>query len=152
MVWNNLLNSLVGGTIAREMNETRAQWARVKLAFDASAYTDDRFRQFRVDLILDICRRAERIPIDPLTDAIGRLIGDLVDVDFLLYGLPDPPQFHAMTASEGVELRTYLKRKERFLADPERLHALWSDTVANCVAGASRSAPGNSLQGGLGRS
>jgi hypothetical protein len=135
VAWNNLLNYFAGGTINREMEETRAQWARVKGAFDASEYTDDRFRQFRVDLILDICRRAERIPIGPLVNGIGQLIGDLVDVDFLLYGLPDPPQFHSMTASEGVELRTYLKRKERFLTDPERLHALWSDTVASCVAG-----------------
>ena len=135
MVWNNLLNSLVGGTIARERKETEAQWARVKRAFDASAYTDDRFRQFRIDLILDISRRAERIPIEPLTNAVGQLIGDLVDADFLLYGLPDPPQFGSMTASEGVELRTYLKRKERFLADPERLHTLWSETIANCIAG-----------------
>lgn len=135
MAWNNLLNFIVGGTRERERRETEALYDRVQARFARSAYSDDKFGEFRVKIILDVCERAERIPIDPLVNAIGRLVGDLVDYDFLVYGLPDRPNFDALSAHEGVDLRTYLKRKERFLADPERLQFEWQSAVASSIAG-----------------
>ncbi len=135
MAWNNLLNFITGGTRAREVRETEALYGRVKAAFDASEYTDDKFGEFRVGVILEACEHAERIPIDPLINAIGCLVGDLVDYDFLLYGLPERPHFGTLTAHEGVDLRTYLKRKERFLANPEHLLVEWRSPVVGAIAG-----------------
>ncbi len=135
MVWNNLRNFLAGGTRARELRETHELYDRVRHAFGASPYTDDAFGEFRVDLLIDACGRAERVPIGPLTNAFGRLIGDLVDLDFLLYGFPNEPNLTALTAHEAVDLRTYLRRKERFLADPGRQHTLWREKIANTIAG-----------------
>ncbi len=135
MAWNNLLNFLAGGTRERERRETEALYDRIRGAFARSAYTDDKFGEFRVSIILEVCERAERIPIDPLINAIGQLVGGLVDYDFLLYGLPDRPNFDALTAHEGVDLRTYLKRKERFLADPEHLAFEWRSAVVSAIAG-----------------
>lgn len=132
---NNLLNFLAGGTRARELRETEALYGRVKAALDASAYTDDKFGEFRVGVILEACEHAERIPIDPLINAIGQLVGDLVDYDFLLYGLPKQPHFGTLTAHEGVDLRTYLKRKERFLANPDHLLVEWRSPVVGAIAG-----------------
>lgn len=140
-MWNNLRNFLAGGTAARERRETEALFDRVRASFSASGYTDDKFFEFRVRLILDACEHAERIPCDALINAIGRLVGDLVDCDFLLYGFPERPAFDALNAHEGVDLRTYLKRKERFLADPERLTVEWRSPVAGAISGILRSLP-----------
>lgn len=140
-MWNNLRNFLAGGTLARERRETVALYGRVQRAFAASGYTDEKFFEFRVRVILDACEHAERIPCDPLINAIGRLVGDLVDFDFLLYGFPDRPAFGALSAHEGVDLRTYLKRKERFLADPERLEVEWRSPVVGAIAGILRMLP-----------
>lgn len=140
-MWNNLLNFLAGGTKSRERRETEALFDRVKASFDASGYTDEAFFEFRVKLMLEAFERAERIPCDPLINAVGRLIGDLVDCDFLLYGFPDRPHFDALSAHEGVDLRTYLKRKERFLADPERLAVEWRSPVAGAISGILQSLP-----------
>lgn len=140
-MWNNILNLLAGGTRSREVRDTEALYGRVKAAFDASDYTDDKFGEFRVGVIIEACERAERIPIDPLINAIGRLVGDLVDYDFLLYGLPERPHFETLTAHEGVDLRTYLKRKERFLANPQHLLVEWRSPVVGAIAGLLKSLP-----------
>lgn len=140
-VWNNLRNFLAGGARAREVRETEDRYDRVRAAFAASAYTDDAFAAFRVGIIVEACERAERIPIDPLINAIGRVVGDLVDVDFLLFGLPDRPHFESLTAEEGVELRTYLARKERFLANPDHLSVEWRSPVVGAIAGLLSSLP-----------
>ena len=140
-MWNNILNFLAGGTRVRELRDTQALYDRVKRAFDSSAYTDDKFGEFRVGVILEACERAERIPIDSLINAIGRLVGDLVDFDFLLFGLPDQPHFETLTAHEGVDLRAYLKRKERFLANPDHLLVEWRSPVVGAIAGILRSLP-----------
>lgn len=140
-MWNNLLNFLAGGTKARERRETEALFDRVKASFEASGYTDEAFFEFRVKLMLDAFEHAELIPCDPLINAIGRLVGDLVDCDFLLYGFPERPAFDALNAHEGVDLRMYLKRKERFLADPERMTIEWRSPVTGAISGILRSLP-----------
>lgn len=134
-MWNNLRNFLSGGTKAKELRETAELYTRVKSAFDASDYTDDKFGEFRVGVVLEACEHADRIPIDPVVNAIGCLVGDLVDYDFLLYGLPKRPHFGTLTAHEGVDLRTYLKRKERFLANPDHLLVEWRSPVVGAIAG-----------------
>lgn len=134
-MWNNLRNFLAGGTRARELRETVALYDRVQGAFEASPYTDATFEDFRVGVISDACEHAERIPCDALINAIGRLVGDLVDYDFLLFGIPKRPHFGTLTAHEGVDLRTYLKRKERFLADPDHLLVEWRSPVVGAIAG-----------------
>ncbi|MDO8973949.1 type IV secretory system conjugative DNA transfer family protein [Reyranella sp.] len=140
-MWNNLLNFFAGGTKSRELRDMEALYDKIKAAFDASEYTDDKFGAFRVGVILEAGERAERIPIDPLINAIGRLVGDLVDLDFLLYGFPDRPHFETLTAHEGVDLRTYLKRKERFLSNPAHLLVEWRSPVVGAIAGVLKALP-----------
>lgn len=129
MAWNNLFNFLAGGTVGRETRETRELYLRVKAAFEASAYTDDAFDDFRVQCILGACERADRIPIGRLINSMGQLVGELVDLDFLLFGFPEVGTLDALSPSGGVELRTYLRRKERFLANPTPQHGLWQEVV-----------------------
>ena len=135
MAWNNFRNFIAGGARKLERRETQALYERVRTAFAGSEYTDEKFFEFRVQVILDACERAERIPVDPLTNAIGSLVGDLVDYDSLLYGFPERPNFDALSAHEGVDLRTYLRRKERFLANPDHLAFEWQSAVASSIAG-----------------
>lgn len=134
MAWNNLFNFFAGGTVSAELNETRTRYARVENLIARSPYTEDRVRNFVVDIVSEVCCRATLVPIGPLTEALGQVVEDLIGYDSLIFGLPRIGDFAALTAEEAMGLRAMLARKERFLVDHERQLDIWREKVIRVLA------------------
>lgn len=134
MAWNNLLNFLAGGTVSAELSETSTRYARVQNLLAGSPYTEDRLRDFTVEIVSDACHRAQLIPIDPLTTALLQVVDDLIVFDSIIFGLPKVANFGALTVEEAADLRTLLARKERFLMDHERQLDIWREKVIRILA------------------
>lgn len=133
MAWNNLLNFLAGGTRPAETSATVTSYWRVQRLFEQSPYKAEDQSDFVVDLVVEACRRADVIPVKPAVEALGTLVEDLLDFDGLIFGFPLDVRLEALSADEAVALRTYLKRKERFLLDQRRLVGLWREKVIGVI-------------------
>src|SRR6185437_4688998 len=134
MAWNNLFNFLAGGTASAELSETTTRYERVQDLLARSPYTEDRLRDFIVEIVSDACHRAGLIPIDPLTTAMLQVVDDLIAFDSMIFGLPKVANFGALTVEEAADLRTLLVRKERFLMDHERQLDIWREKVVRTLA------------------
>lgn len=119
MVWNNLLAFFAGGTISAEVDDTKALYERVRARHLLSPCAMDRLHDFVIDIVVDACFTADVVPIGTLSEALGQVVQDLLLADGHIFGFPDIQQFSSLTTSQAVELRTLLKRKERFLSDQE---------------------------------
>lgn len=134
MAWNNFLNFLAGGTVSAELSETTTRYERVRNLLARSPYTEDRLRDFTVEIVSDACHRAQLIPIDPLTTAMLQVVDDLIAFDSIIFGLPKIANFGALTVEEAADLRALLARKERFLMDHERQLDIWREKVIRILA------------------
>lgn len=135
MPWNNFLHFFWGGTRGRELAATLALYADVRALHSACPFGAERFTDFVADLVIEACDRADRIPTDPLLEALATLVEDLITYDHLLFGFPNNVNVEALTTDEAVELRGYLTRKKRFLEDHERQAEIWREKVIRIIEG-----------------
>ena len=78
MAWNNFFNFLAGGTRVEEANATATSYWRVQRLFENSPYTQDKQKDFVVDLVARACVRADLVSIRPLLKALSQLVDDLI--------------------------------------------------------------------------
>lgn len=135
MPWNDFLHFFWGGTRSREATDTLALYSNVKALQDASPYQAEGLSDFIVEVVLEACRRADVVPVDPLTEALTVLVDELVRYDHLLFGFPTTIGFDGLTPEEAVELRAFLARKDRFLRDHERQADIWREKVIRIIEG-----------------
>ena len=128
--WNWLQDVFQGGVRGRELEDTRALYARVESALSESPFADDkRVGQFIIDLIYEICERRSVTPSLPLGSALYSTIKSLLYFDGLLVDLPEKSVLARLTLEEGVLIRATLNRQLRFLADQDRLLTIWRDKL-----------------------
>jgi hypothetical protein len=137
LAWSNLRNFLRGSPRSREISETRALYHRVRAVFERSPYArDGALADFCIDIVKEACNRAEVTPVWPLMAALLKTVDQLLmEDDPLIFGFPDPHVPEALTPEEGVALRTFLRDKERFLQDGERLADIWREKVIRILEG-----------------
>lgn len=128
--WNWLQNSFLGSARDRELEDTRALYARVESALRESPFADDKqVGRFIIDLIFEICERRSVTPSLPLGSALYSTIKSLLYFDGLLVELPEKSVLAKLTLEEGVLVRATLNQHLRFLADHERLLTIWRDKL-----------------------
>ena len=133
--WNNFVNYFSGGTKAREEQETLALYDTVASLIQRSVYGAERRTDFVTELLRDACEEAGVVPVDHLTDAIGRLIDDIIDSDGLFGELPPRSVVTRLSTQEAVRLRSELRRRETFLRHHERYGPLWRHKLRVTIAG-----------------
>jgi hypothetical protein len=133
---SNLKNFFLGSAKGRELKQMVAIYERVKAKFDASPFrSTDAGADFIESIVQEACELAEVVPCDPLARALQVSAIDLMLEDGALWEFPEVASLEALTLEEGVALRTLLSRKERFLAEHERLLPLWRHKIAAILAG-----------------
>lgn len=133
---SNFTNLFLGPGKTREDQETAALYGRVRAAYDASPYADaEAASDFRVGIVTEACERAKVTPSSSLVVMLFELTRQLLAQDGLLHGFPDVDNLATLGLEEGVTLRAYLRRKERFLADRARLEDVWREKVIRILEG-----------------
>lgn len=134
--WNWLQSVFQGGVRGRELEDTRALYARVESALRESPFADDKqVGRFIIDLIFEICERRSITPSLPLGSALYNTIKRLLHFDGLLVELPEKSVLPKLTIEEGVLFRATLNQHLRFCADHERLLTIWRDKLVWAFSG-----------------
>lgn len=102
----------------RETRDLQALYARVKQAHDASPFADDDGVFTTMTLLLqDIVDRAEISLNDRMIEVLARPLQRLLEEEFFAFpDLDEETSWRALSLEQSAHLRTYLLRKERFLA------------------------------------
>lgn len=132
--WNNLRAVFAESPLARERRELEEQYARVKAAHDASAYSgEDAALDFSIELVDEAARRANvRVPHD-FDIRVKERVYVLTQEDPVIFWMPAFPD--NLTAESATVLRTVLAAKERFLSDPARYEDVWREKVIRILEG-----------------
>jgi hypothetical protein len=86
-----------------------------------------------VDRVLDL---ADIPDYDPLTEAFDTCQTAIFEQQSVLFDFPDLPDYLSM--KEKVDLRRFLRAKQHFFANEERVLALFSETMVNVFGGLGR--------------
>jgi hypothetical protein len=133
MAWNNLLNFLAGGTHRGEVKEIRALYARTEALSTSWPYAEG-LDPLVKDLVTEALDTTGLVPIEPLKDALVRLIEALAGQEPCLGELPKTEALDALSIEESVSVRRQLRLKERFLADHSQALPLWRSAVVRAVS------------------
>ena len=114
----------------RERKETVKLYREVKEAFEASPFCDpEAADDFMFEIVEEAGRRAGAKPSLDLLDALFETVRGLLIDEGSLFGWHEVDFSKELGFEEGVQLRNYLRRKKRFLADHERLADIWREKV-----------------------
>ena len=112
----------------RQHKEAVKLYHEVKAAFDASRFADDEAADdFMCAVLKEACERADVYPSDALGDAVVNTTRELLLSDLVIFGWTYNEEFIErflagdVSLEEDSYMRNFLKRKQRFLADCERL-------------------------------
>jgi hypothetical protein len=134
--WTNLRASFVGSLIERDRREISALYARVSTAYRASPFSREYVDVDFVDaLVADACARAGRDPAPDLHKAMCELVWQLLWLEPVVVGMPDPPDFKHLSFPALGELRALLLAKERVLADPTTYVDIWREKIIRLLEG-----------------
>lgn len=118
---SNLKNFFLGSVRRRELAATRSLLDRVtSLHRRSDLGTDEAAQSFVFEVAVDACSRARVTPSIALGEALYSAAWELLAKEGFI-GLPQVENLESLTLEEGVCLRNYLARKERFLFDYPRL-------------------------------
>lgn len=129
MRWNNFWAYLSGSTLAREHETTRDLQARVRAHSAAYPHSREDREQFLTDVVAQACNVDDVYPTRSVLLALCELVDCLISFDGLMFDVPEEKNVGHLLMSEAVAWRTSLLRKERFLADRERLLPVWRGKV-----------------------
>ena len=121
----------------RDQRETQKLYRQVKAAYDASPYADpDAADDFMYEVTNEACERATgQRPGTPLGNAIFETTRELLIEEGALFGFAEVDWSEPLPLETGVALRRYLRRKERFLNNPEYLADIWREKVIRIIEG-----------------
>jgi hypothetical protein len=126
----NWFRDLFGSVRDRELRQTAELCRRVHEQRGASPFrNDDQLGDFIVDLIHDICEKRGVTPSDHLGEALFSAITRLLYLEDFIVEPPETASLEHLTVEEASRLRTTLNRQLRFLADHERLLAIWREKL-----------------------
>ena len=134
-------SSLKGRTIRnaeeRDRRETQKLYEEVKAAYDASPFADpDAAENFMYDVTIEACERATgQRPSTPLGNAIFETTRGLLTEEGSLFDFPEVDWSQPLSLETGIALRRYLRRKQRFLNNPEYVADLWREKVIRIFEG-----------------
>jgi hypothetical protein len=130
-----LFSSLFGSEHDRDRAETIELYNQVRAAHDASPFCHERVVDEVALQVLDSIREIAPIP-QPLCDAFIDAIVELLSDEDRVF---DPPsvewQTEDLTLQERMELRNWLRDKQRFLAHPQRTIKRLTDELAGVFLG-----------------
>ena len=127
--------NLFGSSAKEEERETRELYEEVRALHEASILADeDAASQFMFDIVNEAFTQVERKVNLPLAEALFETIRQIVEMDGLLFWFPDVNEFSGLDPHYSVALRAYLRRKQYFLSDQERLTDVWREKVIRLFA------------------
>jgi hypothetical protein len=107
---------------ARELAETRELYDAVRARHQASRWATEKAYFTISDAILQFA--AERAEIDtrhPLFEPLLSCQFDLLEAEHVIFGFPQSVEWDSLELSEFVELRNFLRAKDRFLSNEQHL-------------------------------
>lgn len=122
---------------ARELSETIALYREIRRAHDASYFAQDdivdRVNRHCVSLV----QEAIEVPdYRPLSEALDRCQSALIAQETTIVSFPDIDWGRArLSMKEQVDLRRFLRAKEHFLANQDRVFELWVTALCNVFGG-----------------
>ncbi len=120
----------------RDQRETYKLFMEVKERFDASPFADPGAAgDFIVELAIEVCDRAGRKPSLALARALYDTTEGLLTEEGSLFGFAEVDWSQPLPLETGVALRRYLRRKERFLNNPEYLADIWREKAIRIFEG-----------------
>jgi hypothetical protein len=138
--WNNLRAYLSGSVANREHRELLEQYERVKAAYARSPYGQEFAELDFIDaLVAEALARAEAMLPDPVALELKEFVYALTREDPVLFLMPELPG--ELTIENCIALRTVLRAKERFLAEPVRYEDVWREKVIRIIEGFVRYLP-----------
>jgi hypothetical protein len=122
---------------ARELSETIALYREVRLAHERSAFAQEGI----VDRINRHCasvvQEAVTVPrYRPLAEALDRCQSALIGQETTIVSFPEIDWRRArLSMKEQVDLRRFLRAKQHFLANQERVSDLWASALCSVFGG-----------------
>ena len=122
---------------ARELSETVALYHDIRLAHQRSEFA----RANIVELVNAHCAHLVRQVVDvpdylPLAEAFDRCQSELIAQETTIVSFPEIDWSRArLSMKEQVDLRRFLRAKEHFLGNQDRVFNLWVMALCNICAG-----------------
>ena len=129
--------------IARDISETRALYNGVRAEHMASAFAEDGILD-RIHGILaqDIIKAVGVPSYVPLVEALDTVIASLLADEKTIFDMPKIEwDIATLSMKEQVDLRRFLRAKEHFLGNQERVLDILGRTIGNVIAGFIRELP-----------
>jgi hypothetical protein len=134
--WTNLRALFVGSMAGRDREETRALYAQVLRAYQASVYSEDDAPIDFVDGVVDEAfRRAGRVPPAILRTEFCEVVWQLLHTEPVIVGMPPQPDFAHLSYDSLRQLRSLLTVKQRVLSDPSFYVEVWREKIIRLLEG-----------------
>ena len=125
-----------GNEKSRELSETIAFFETVRRAFDASVYSERHaINAFMIQVVNEACERAGIVPSAAFGEILFQTVRGLLIEDGSLFGFREVDNFENLSLEEGVRLRAYLRRKERFLQNSAEYLDIWAEKTIRIFEG-----------------
>ena len=134
-VWSPFA-SLFSDPRSRDVRSTVKLYRRIQKAHYASTWHKTETIQALIQLI---CGRIDPPPYF-ISDVI-KIIGKLLTLETHIFQFPDDLDIETLSLKEQVNLRTFLRRKERFLARDETNIDMLATVIINSLKGITESLP-----------
>lgn len=123
--------------IARDISDTRALYNRVRAQHLASAFGEDDIVDRIHGIIAQDIIKAVRVPsYVPLVEALDSALVALLANEKIIFDMPDIEwDIATLSMKEQVDLRRFLRAKEHFLGNQERVLDILGRTIGNAIAG-----------------
>lgn len=119
---------------ARELRETIELYDKVGEQFAASPWSGDLVFATCLRVIYDNIKQDVDVP-EALDGSLLMLLKDMLCLEPEIFELPEIDFDEPLTLDEAVELRRFLRKKERFLAHDDRLIGLLANTLEAIACG-----------------
>ena len=122
---------------ARELSETIALYREVRRAHDGSPFAlhdvVDRVNSHCAAIVREVATVPDYLP---LAEALDRCQSALIAQETTIVSFPDIDWSRArLSMKEQVDLRRFLRAKEHFLANQDRVFDLWVTALCNVIGG-----------------
>ena len=123
--------------IARDNADTRALYNHVRAMHMASPFGEaDIFDRIHGIVAGDICNAVTVPNYEPLTEALDTAIVELLKAETTIFELPEMEwDIVTLSLKEQVDLRRFLRAKEHFLGNQERVLDIFGRVIGNTIAG-----------------
>jgi hypothetical protein len=122
---------------ARELSETIALYHEVREAHRRSEFARDNIVQLVNSHCADIVGKVVTVPdYVPFAEALDRCLSALIAQESTIISFPEIDWQRArLSMKEQVDLRRFLRAKQHFLANQDRVFELWTTELCNVFAG-----------------